>query len=63
MFEKPVLDGLFTELDDLYRGSADYEQLLRQTHLGVALSDADRDFHDQVDKRVASLIKKHRDDT
>ena len=59
MFEKPVLDALFSELDDRYKGSADYEQLLRQTHLAIALSDANRDFDTQVDQRVAELVEKH----
>ena len=63
MFQKDTLDTLFAELEINYGQSAEYEQLLRETHLGVALSDAGRDFDGQVDQRVSSLIKKHRDDS
>ena len=63
MFEKAALDALFGELEVSYGGSGDYGQLLRDAHLGIALSDAGRDFDGQVDQRVSSLIKKHRDDS
>ena len=63
MFQKDTLDTLFAELETSYGQSAEYEQLLRETHLGIALSDAGRDFDEQVDQRVSSLIKKHRDDS
>lgn len=60
MFEKSALDALFDELANLWGGSADYDQLLRDAHLGIALSDARRDFDGEVDGRVVELIKKHR---
>ncbi len=60
MFEKPALDALFGELEKRYGGSADYDQLLRDVHLGIALSDAGRDFEGEVDIRVVELIGKHR---
>ena len=60
MFERPALDALFVELDECYKGSADYDQLLREAHLGIALSDSGRDFDGEVDWRVAELIVKHR---
>ena len=63
MFQKDTLDALFAELETSYRQTLEYDQLLRETHLGIALSDADRDFDGQVDQRVSSLIKKHRDDS
>ena len=62
MFQKDTLDTLFAELEISYGQSSEYEQLLRETHLGIALSDAGRDFDEQVDQRVAALIDKHRDD-
>ena len=60
MFQKDTLDALFAELEDSYAQTTDYDQLLRDAHLGIALSDA-RDFDGQVDERVAALIEKHRD--
>ena len=38
----------------------EYDLLLRDAHLGIALSDAGREFKGQVDQRVAALIEKHR---
>ena len=61
MFQKDTLDALFAELEDSYAQTSDYDQLLRDAHLGIALSDARRDFDGQVDERVAALIEKHRD--
>ncbi|MYF79128.1 MAG: hypothetical protein F4180_04390 [Chloroflexi bacterium] len=63
MFQKDTLAALFAELEINYGQTTEYDQLLRETHLGIALSDADRDFDGQVDQRVSSLIKKHRDDS
>ena len=63
MFQKDTLDTLFAELEISYGQSSEYEQLLRETHLGIALSDAGRDFDGQVDQRVSSLIKKHQDNS
>ena len=59
-FNKDALDALFKELDDGYAGTPDYDQLLRDAHLGIALSDAGRDLAGQVDGRIATLIEKHR---
>ena len=61
IFQKHTLDALFTELETTYGQTTEFDQLLRETHLGIALSDADRDFDRQVDPRISSLIKKHRD--
>ncbi len=60
MFEKPALDALFGELDDRYKGSTDYDQLLRDAHLGIALSDAGRGFDEEIDRRVVELIERYR---
>ena len=61
MFQKDTLDALFAELEDSYAQTTDYDQLLRDAHLGIALSDASREFDGQVDERVVALIEKHRD--
>ena len=42
MFQKDTLDALFAELEDSYAQTSDYDQLLRDAHLGIALSDASR---------------------
>ena len=59
MIEKDALDALFKELDDSYAGTDEYDQLLRDAHLGIALSDAGRGLAGQVDGRIAALIEKH----
>ena len=59
MFDKAVLDALFAELEDGYAQTPEYGQLLRDAHLGIALSDAGRDYEEQLDARVAALIAKH----
>ena len=61
IFQKDTLDALFAELETRYGRATEYNQLLRDAHLGIALSDADREFERQVDQRVATLINKHRD--
>lgn len=60
MFDKQTLDALFDELERGYIQTSDYDRLLRDAHLGIALSDAGRQFQGQVDDRVAALIEKHR---
>ncbi len=60
MFEKDHLDALFAELDSEWRGSVDFDQLTRDAHLGIALSDAGRPLEDRVDPRVIALIDKHK---
>ena len=60
MFAREQLDALFTELEAEYRAEPDYEQMLRDAHLGIALSDAGRPLDDRIDSRVIALIEKHR---
>ena len=60
MFEKNHLDALFAELDTEWRGSADFDQLTRDAHLGIALSDAGRSLEERIDPRVIALIDKHK---
>ncbi len=59
MFKRPDLDALYDELDNDWKGKPEYEQLLRDAHLGIAYSDSDRPL-DGIDSRVATLIEKHR---
>jgi hypothetical protein len=59
MFRKQQLDSLYRELDSAWRGKPEYEQLLRDAHLGIAYSDAGRPL-DDIDPRIASLIDKHK---
>lgn len=60
MFEKNHLDALFAELDSEWRGSVDFDQLTRDAHLGIALSDAGRPLEERIDPRVIALIDKHK---
>ena len=62
MFQKDTLDVLFAELEINYGQTTEYDQLLRDAHLGIALSDAGRDFDGQIDDRVVALIERHRGD-
>ena len=60
MFKKPDIDALFDELKAEFGGCPDYEELLRDAHLGIAYADVDRPSGDEIDARVATLIEKHR---
>ena len=60
MFEKDALDALFADLDDRFARTPEYDQLLRDAHLGIALSDAGRELDDHVDHRIAALIDEHK---
>ena len=60
MFDKVRLDALFAELDDEWRGTAEFDRLTRDAHLGIALSDAGRSLKDRIDPRVVALIDKHK---
>ena len=62
MFQKDTLDALFAELEINYGQTTEYDQLLRDAHLGIALSDAGREFYGQIDDRVVALIERHRGD-
>ena len=59
MFQKNQLDSLFEELDGAFRDEPDYERLLRDAHLGIALADAGRALTPEIDTRVAALLHKH----
>ncbi len=59
MFRKPQLDSLFAELRQSWQGKPEFEKLVRDAHLGIALDDAGRPLAD-IDPRVVKLIEKHR---
>ena len=58
-FDKSRLDSLLEELNSSYLEEPEYEQLLRDAHLGIALVDAGRDVAPEIDERVAALLEKH----
>ena len=59
MFNKEMLDTLIADLRSKYGNDPDWEQILKDTHLGVARSDAEVDLGD-IDKRVMEAIGRHR---
>ena len=60
MFGKSDLDALFGDLERSHGDSAEYDRLLKQTHLAIALSDAQRPLDDQFDALVVELVEKHK---
>ena len=60
MFEKSDLDALFGDLEESHGETADYDRLLKQAHLAIALSDAKRPLDDQFDQIVVELVDRHR---
>jgi hypothetical protein len=59
-FDKDALEGLFKEVESAYAGNSEYERILRDVHLGVALVDAGQEVVGRIDPRAATVIKKHR---
>ena len=59
MFKKPNIDALLDQLKSDWGDKPEYEDLLRDAHLGIAYSDAGRPVGD-IDARVVALIEKHR---
>ena len=60
MFKKPHIDALLEQLKSDWQDKPEYEDLLRDAHLGIAYSDAGRPLGDDIDVRVVALIEKHR---
>ena len=60
MFKKPHIDALLEQLKSDGQDKPEYEDLLRDAHLGIAYSDAGRPLGDDIDARVVALIEKHR---
>jgi hypothetical protein len=50
---------LFADLDNEWRGKAEFDQLSRDAHLGIALFDAGRPLNN-IDPRAVSLIERHK---
>ena len=59
MFQRNQIDSLFEELDGAFRNEPDYERLLRDAHLGIALTDAGRALTPEIDSRIVALLDKH----
>lgn len=59
MFKKPQLESLFAELRQSWQGKPEFEKLVRDAHLGIALADAGRPL-ENIDPWVVKLIEKHR---
>lgn len=60
MFQLEELNLLFDELNQEWKGKPQYEDLLRDTHLAVALSDAARLLPEDLSPIVLALIEKHK---
>ena len=59
-FDKERLDALYADLRAQWWGKPEYEQLLRDTHLAVAIVDAGEPLTSDIDPRVVELVSKHR---
>ncbi len=62
MFGKEDIEKLFDQLKKENATSSDWEELIREAHLGIARSDAGVDLGD-IDKRVIALIEQHKPGT
>ena len=60
MFEKSHLDALFGDLERSHGSTGDYDRLLKQTHLAIALADSKRPLNDEFDPVVVDLIERYR---
>lgn len=59
MFEKTHIEALFSELEQKWRGSTEFDKLSREAHLGIALCDAGRPM-ERIDARIVALIEKYK---
>ncbi len=60
MFTKAKIDALMDDLKGAHGNDPDWEQILRDTHLGVAWSDAGVAYGD-IDPRAIEAIERHKD--
>ena len=60
MFKKEQIDALIAELRSEWEGTADFEQIIRDAHLGIAHFDADRPLGDNLHPTAVALIEKHK---
>ena len=58
MFDKEALDVLWAEIEEKFKSGREWEQLMRDAHLGIARSDAGVDLGN-IDKRVIEVINRH----
>jgi len=58
MFSKEVVDDILKELKQRWGTDPGWEQLLRDTYLGMARADAGVDLG-KLDSRVIALIRNH----
>ena len=59
MFDKGMIDALWADLQGKFGNEPDWERIVRDTHLGVARSDAGLDLQN-IDSRVSEAIERHR---
>ncbi len=59
MFKKEQLDPLFEELTREYRGKPEWEKIIRDAHLGIALHDAGRPLKN-IHPVAVQYIEKYR---
>ena len=59
-FGREHLNTLYEELYRIWGGHCEYDELVRGTHIAIALSDAGRPIANLVDPRVAVLVERHR---
>ena len=59
MFRREQLYALYAEFRRESGDDPEYELLLRDAHLGIALHDAGRPLGADIDARVAALIERH----
>ena len=60
MFKKEHLDGVHGDLRRDYFEKPEYEQLVRDAHMAIALFDAGRPWADDIDPIVVDLIEKYK---
>ena len=58
MFKKEQLDPLLDELKAQWHGTPDFENIIRDVHIGVAYFDGGKSL-DGLDSRATALIEKH----
>jgi hypothetical protein len=57
-FDKPKLDGFFGDLRERFGNEPDWEDILRDAHIGVARNDAGVELG-ELDRRVLDAISRH----
>ena len=60
MFKKEQIEALIAELRTEWEGTSDFEQIIRDAHLGIAYFDAGRPLGDSLHPTAISLIEKYK---